>query len=168
MWIFGYGSIIWRPDFAFEERRWARVEGWVRRFWQGSTDHRGVPEAPGRVVTLVPEPDGHVWGAAFRPRPSEAAQIIADLDVREQGGYAQHTVRAATDRGTIDAMVYLATPDNPNWLGPAPVEAMVAQIRASRGPSGDNLDYLLQLDDSLRAAGIEDEHVARLARLSRG
>src|SRR5581483_11846825 len=65
MWIFAYGSLIFRPDFPWIERRRAFVRGWARRFWQGSPDHRGVPEAPGRVVTLVAR-DGFCGGCAYR------------------------------------------------------------------------------------------------------
>ena len=64
-WIFGYGSLMWRPDFEYCQCHNAWIDGWGRRFWQGSTDHRGVPGAPGRVATLVREPGAKCWGTAF-------------------------------------------------------------------------------------------------------
>ena len=66
LWIFGYGSLVWRPSFPFAERRGAWIDGFARRFWQGSTDHRGVPGAPGRVVTLEHATGARCFGAAYR------------------------------------------------------------------------------------------------------
>ena len=79
-WIFGYGSLIWNPAFPYDTSRRAVVRGWRRRFWQASPDHRGVPDAPGRVVTLVEEAEASCWGRAFRLDEPDRDQIIADLD----------------------------------------------------------------------------------------
>jgi len=163
-WIFGYGSLVWRPAFEHLEARPARVDGFARRFWQGSEDHRGVPGAPGRVVTLVPDPDAHVIGLGYRVSEAIWPTIVATLDHREKGGYAQHDVELRMAAGRrARALVYVATRDNPNWLGPAPLAAMVAQIATSVGPSGRNDEYLLRLDEWLREQGAEDAHVRALA-----
>lgn len=163
-WIFGYGSLIWRPDFAFYERAPGAVAGWTRRFWQGSPDHRGVPGAPGRVVTLVPAAADEVFGVAYRVEPTLRAAIVARLDHREQAGYVGHDLPVALDDGRmVTALVYIATPSNPDFLGPASMAAMVAQIRSAVGPSGPNLDYALALHDALVALGRPDPHVAELA-----
>ncbi len=91
-WIFGYGSLVWRPDFPFAERRAATIVGWARRFWQGSTDHRGVPGAPGRVVTLVAEPGARCWGTAYRVAYDVLSGVIDTLEQRVYGGYSREAI----------------------------------------------------------------------------
>jgi cation transport regulator ChaC len=170
LWIFGYGSLVFRPDFPHRERCAASLAGFERRFWQGSTDHRGVPGAPGRVVTLVPTAGARCFGLAYRLAPEEADDVLAALDRREQGGYARADVAiqlGVADGEPAKALTWIATPDNPNWLGPAPIEAIAAQVRGSRGPSGANLDYVLRLAAALREHGAGDEHVFALERLLR-
>jgi cation transport regulator ChaC len=168
VWIFGYGSLMWRPDFAFSERRAGVVAGWSRRFWQGSTDHRGVPEAPGRVVTLEAMPESRCWGLAFRVADAAVAEVLAQLDHRERGGFdrvdLEVTLRGV-DGGSISAITYVAGPGNPNYLGPAPLHEIAAQVRRSHGPSGPNREYALRLAEVLRAFDLEDEHVFELAEL---
>ena len=169
LWIFGYGSLVWRPAFAHAERLPGFVRGYTRRFWQGSTDHRGVPGAPGRVVTLLPShAEERCWGTVYRVEPGREDEVLAGLDHREQGGYEHHRVEVVHAEGSIaDVLVYLATPSNPNWLGDAPLERIAAQIRASVGPSGPNVEYLLRLDQALTEMGARDEHVEALAALVR-
>lgn len=165
-WVFGYGSLLWRPAFAFAERRVGYLEGWARRFWQASTDHRGTPDAPGRVVTLVRDRAARTWGVAYRLNEPEREAVLAQLDHREKGGYARHAleVHAADPRvPPVTALVYVATSDNPNYLGPAPIEEIAAQVVRSRGPSGPNLAYLLELRATLSAMGADDAHVLEVA-----
>jgi cation transport protein ChaC len=166
VWIFGYGSLIWRPDFDYLERRPVRVAGWMRRFWQGSHDHRGVPDAPGRVVTLLDAADEQVDGMAYRLEGALATRTFETLDHREKNGYARHQV-VMTDRDGVqlDGLVYIATPDNVAFLGPASAADIARQIRESRGPSGSNREYLLNLAAALRDLGAHDPHVFELERL---
>ena len=176
-WLFGYGSLIWRPDFPHLQRRRAVLPGWVRRFWQGSHDHRGVPEAPGRVVTLIAAPLAQCVGVAYQLEPSTFEAVIAALDAREQNGYARVRARlridddraAAADEidgaraaANIDALTYIATPANDAFLGDAPLATLAAHIAAAAGPSGRNSEYLFELATALRALEADDEHVFEL------
>ncbi len=174
LWIFGYGSLIWRPDFPYAERRPAAIAGWTRRFWQGSTDHRGVPAAPGRVVTLVPRVRAICWGMAYRIAANQSDAVLSHLDYREKGGYRVERVAlefghpanggAGDEAGIAEGLVYIATPDNPNYLGPAPPAAIARQVRASTGPSGPNDEYVLRLAEALREIGVRDQHVFAVER----
>lgn len=156
-----------------------------------SQDHRGTPDAPGRVVTLIehsfwstltdPHPapaDGKVWGVAYRIKPDHVAQVKEYLDIREINGYSIHytafhplppgdaAASAATASDPIRTLVYIGTPDNDQFTGPQDVQALAEHIYRSEGPSGLNRDYLLSLDEALRGLGPasgEDEHVTDLA-----
>jgi cation transport regulator ChaC len=168
LWVFGYGSLIFRPSFPFARAEAGFLRGYTRRFWQGSTDHRGVPGAPGRVVTLIAEPQAVCWGRAYEIRDGDREQVLAALDHRERGGYDRLNLAVHRPDGSVlvpEALLYIANQVNPNWLGPAPLEAIAAQIRASRGPSGANDEYVRSLAAALRELGADDEHVFALERL---
>ena len=166
VWVFGYGSLIRRPGIAFRERRVARVRGWKRRFWQGSHDHRGVPRAPGRVVTLVPDARAWCEGMAYLIDDAVAETTFAGLDHREKNGYERHEVRLEfRGGGACAGIVYIAPAGNHAWLGPAPSGEMAEQIRRSAGPSGANVEYLRELAAALRDLEIDDPHVFDLERL---
>lgn len=167
-WIFGYGSLIWRPEFAFAERRAACLRGFARRLWQGSPDHRGAPGAPGRVATLVPDAAALCWGVAYRVEDAVREAVLAALDLRESGGFERCQVALGFDAGDVGlapALTYIAPAHNPNYLGPAPLPEMAAQVRRAQGRSGSNAEYVLELAQALRGLGVEDAHVEALAAL---
>jgi glutathione-specific gamma-glutamylcyclotransferase len=165
LWIFGYGSLLFRPGFPHEERRAAVVAGWTRRLDQGSPDHRGTPERLGRVATIVPAAGRAVGGAVYRVAEADEDAVLADLDHREKGGYERLVLTASPLRGgpPITAVTWIASPENPYHLGPAPLAAMLAQIESAVGPSGPNVEYVLRLAEALADLGVPDPHVDEVA-----
>jgi cation transport regulator ChaC len=166
LWIFGYGSLLWKQDFPFAEARSAWVLGWERRFWQSSTDHRGEPGNPGRVVTLVRSPSAVCHGIAFRLRTEEETAVLDHLDHREQGGYVRQDVDVRlTGAERVPAILYRADEANPQFIGPATMASIAEQVRRARGPSGSNAEYVRRLAASLRELGAVDPHVFELEAL---
>ncbi|MFL6706717.1 MAG: gamma-glutamylcyclotransferase [Massilia sp.] len=165
LWLFGYGSLIFKADFPYLDKRPALLPGWQRRFWQGSHDHRGTPEAPGRVLTLAPEAGAVCAGMAYLITPA----VFAHLDHREKNGYLRIAAEISFDDeaddavvgkpATAQALVYIADEDNAAWLGPASEEAIARHIAGAQGPSGPNRDYLLGMARALRELGKVDAHV---------
>ena len=109
-----------------------------------------------------------MWGVAYRIRADKVAEVKEYLDIREINGYTIHYAPfhpAAAEKGTIRTLVYIGTPDNPQFTGPQEPAALAAHIAASEGPSGLNRDYLLELDHALNALSPDsgDVHVSDLA-----
>jgi cation transport regulator ChaC len=168
VWLFGYGSLIYKADFPYLQRRPASIANWTRRFWQGSHDHRGTPEAPGRVVTIIEEAGAICHGMAYLVTP----EVFAHLDHREKNGYLRLattiTFDDAFDDGdgsdSVVGLVYIATPDNTAFLGEASEQEIARHIARSAGPSGPNSDYLNHLAHALRELGRHDQHVFEIER----
>jgi cation transport regulator ChaC len=164
VWLFGYGSLIWRPDIKYLTRERARLKGWERRFWQGSHDHRGVPHSPGRVVTLIASDEGICDGVAYLVERDTMEETFAALDHREKNGYERYSIdlQLAGQSNPTPAVTYIAPAGNHAYLGPAPVAELARQISRSAGPSGTNADYLLDLAQALRELDAHDPHVFEL------
>ena len=166
LWLFGYGSLIWKADFDYLERQPAYITGWARRFWQASHDHRGTPEAPGRVATLIRSPGAVCHGMAYRITPD----VLGPLDARETNGYLREKVpltfldHNGHDAGRSEGLIYLASEDNPAFLGEAPLADIARQINQAHGPSGPNREYLLNLAHALRELGVDDAHIFALEK----
>ncbi|MDH3536577.1 MAG: gamma-glutamylcyclotransferase [Gammaproteobacteria bacterium] len=156
VWLFGYGSLIYLVDFPYLEARPASIRGWSRRFWQGSHDHRGTEENPGRVVTLIEDADAVCGGLAYLVE----APVFRQLDLREKNGYLRVATEMTFDDGAhATGLTYIATPDNEAYLGEASEYEIAKHICRAEGPSGSNVDYLLDLATALRALGLHDPHV---------
>lgn len=156
LWLFGYGSLIYKADFPYLERKPARIFNWSRRFWQGSHDHRGTPDKPGRVVTLIESQGAVCEGMAYLITPQE----FAHLDYREKNGYLRILTHIEfQDGGNTQGVVYMADEKNHAFLGPASEQEIACQIHRSEGPSGRNSDYLFHLAQALRELNEVDEHV---------
>lgn len=166
VYIFGFGSLISHPGFDYEEKvQPCYIKNYRRVFWQGSTDHRGVPEAPGRTVTLEPREGAVTWGAAFKLAGDRQhrQRTLQYLEWREK----QYDLRAVVPvfgpnsetEPLLTALTFIATSDrqrNPNYLGPAPLEDIAHQIATARGPSGPNFEYLFRLSDAMREMSVPD------------
>ena len=163
-WVFAYGSLVWRPGFDFEHSELAQLPGWKREFSQGSPDHRGTPDYPGRVLTLRQDHSGSCAGVAYRIAKNRWASIVEYLDVRESGGYSRQQVTISLASGqAVPALTYIALPDNPHACGPESTDELIALIKSRVGPSGSNLDYVLNLASALNCHGIRDNTVDTLA-----
>ncbi len=166
VWLFGYGSLIFKVDFPFLEQQPASIAGWARRFWQGSHDHRGTPELPGRVVTLIESPGEICEGMAYRVTPD----TFKHLDYREKNGYLRFFAPLnfkVDNHSAAEGVVYVASPDNPAFLGEASLFSMASQIAHSHGLSGSNAEYLLTLVSALKGLDANDPHVFELAEAVR-
>jgi len=120
LWVFGYGSLIWRPTMEFAVAHRAKAQHWARRFWQGSHDHRGTVDAPGRVLTLVPMADALCEGRVFGIASEHIERTLIDLDYREKNGYKRQNLVVHTEElGDVEALTYIAPENNVAWLGDA-------------------------------------------------
>jgi cation transport regulator ChaC len=165
VWLFGYGSLIFKADFPWQQRRPASIMHWQRRFWQGSHDHRGTPEKPGRVVTLMPQQDARCVGMAYLISPT----VFEQLDFREKNGYYRFVTELQFDDASrAEGLVYIATEDNPAFLGPASEADIARHISDAVGPSGRNVDYLLELAAALRQLTADDAHVFAIENALQG
>ena len=162
-WVFGYGSLMWRPEFTFEARAHGRLEGFARAFCIYSVHHRGTAERPGLVLGLAP--GAGVRGMAYRVAEADWASTYAYLLEREQPTetYEEASAPVRLDDGeTVRALVFLSAPDHPQWAGALTPERQAMLIAGAQGLSGRNVDYLRDLVVHLREVGEPDSGMEEL------
>ena len=162
-WVFGYGSLMWRPGFRYVERERALLHGRRRAFCIYSVHHRGVPEAPGLVLGLAP--GGSVKGMAFRVEEAAWPDTYAYLMEREQPTetYLESWSEIRLpDRRRVRALVFVSDMSHPQWAGDLDLESQAKLIAGSQGLSGRNIDYLRDLVEHLREEGVKDRAMETL------
>ncbi|GJE92115.1 ChaC-like protein [Phanerochaete sordida] len=181
--VFGYGSLIFKPPPHVIRQVPGFLKGYVRRFAQKSHDHRGTPENPGRVVTLVHKADWDVfsgsdafpdedvvWGIAYTIDPQYESEVRDYLDYREKDGYTieEIDVWGIEDGREVvvaaNCFTYVGLPENPSFIGSEPIDQLAERIWQSVGPSGRNKDYLYELSAAVRKLAPEshDSHLYAL------
>jgi glutathione-specific gamma-glutamylcyclotransferase len=167
LWVFGYGSLMWRPGFAFLERQNGLVRGWRRSLCIYSWVHRGTQARPGLVLGL--DRGGACHGAAFRIAATARAETIAYLRAREQvtAVYLEKTVRVLLWEGRIvDALTYVADRRHPQYAGRLAPEELLRLVSTAAGQSGPNDEYVMNTVKHLREMKIKDTILEQLvARL---
>jgi cation transport protein ChaC len=165
LWVFGYGSLIWKPGFDYAEQRRARLYGFHRRFCIYSHRHRGTPDRPGLVLGLAP--GGSCHGLAYRVAAPQVAAVTDYLWEREMvtGVYRPTRVALRLEDGRhVTAGTFVADPDHRQYCAERDPAAQIALILQGHGRSGPNTDYLFNTVDHLTEMGIHDPSLALLAR----
>ena len=167
LWVFGYASLIWRPEFDSAEHAPAIVHGWHRALEMRSRINRGTPECPGLVFALVA--GGSCRGMVYRIERERVEAELERLWLREMptGVYDPKWVACRTTTGRVDALAFTLSRASPNHTGPLEDAQMLQILRVACGRYGSTLDYLLDTATSLRGCGIRDREIERLVALAR-
>ncbi|XP_064622835.1 putative glutathione-specific gamma-glutamylcyclotransferase 2 [Lineus longissimus] len=174
VWIFGYASLIWKPGFEYQRRVLGYIKGFSRRFWQTNATHRGTPDKPGRVATLVPDTESTVWGLAYEViGQKNIRNAMRHLNGREVmcGGYCLMLANFHPEgeaEVTLPVLAYTATEKNQHYSTTSLTE-LAEQVVAAEGPAGHNVEYVLRIVDFMKEhVGCEhDNHLLELNRLIR-
>lgn len=167
LWVFGYASLIWRPEFESVERRPAVVYGWHRALEMRSRINRGTPDQPGLVFALVS--GGSCRGMVYRVAQPEARAELERLWAREMptGVYDPKWLPCHTPLGRVHALGFALSRSSPSHTGPVSDTQMLDTLRHATGRYGRTLDYLLETAQCLREHGIRDHEIERLVALAR-
>jgi cation transport protein ChaC len=167
VWVFGYASLIWRPEFDAVEERPATVYGWHRALAMRSRVNRGTPECPGLVFALVP--GGSCRGRAYRIEQARVEAELPRLWHREMptGVYDPKWLACRTPQGVVRGLAFTLSRRSPNHTGALPDTELVEILRTANGRYGSTLAYLVETARSLRTCGIRDRDVERMVALAR-
>lgn len=166
LWVFGYGSLMWNPGFAHEEREIARLAGYHRSFCMRSIHHRGTVERPGLVLALDAMAGAACDGVAFRVAAERAEATRAYLREREliSAAYLERVLPVDLAGGRrVEALCFVIDPEHAQYCGGMALEDQARIIAGARGGRGPNDEYLFNTAEHLAGIGLADDDLLWLA-----
>jgi cation transport protein ChaC len=165
LWVFAYGSLMWRPEFAFAESRIGTVRGFHRRFCLLQRRFRGTPERPGFVLAL--DRGGSCRGVAFRLAGTNLRETLMPVWRREMRGrgYVARWLPVATEAGTVSALTFLVNRASDRYSGRLTEAEIADRIAVACGHLGPSAEYLFRTVEACEALGIRDRHLWNLQAL---
>ena len=164
LWVFAYGSLMWRPGFEYTQAHSARLFGYHRALCVWSSAHRGTPQNPGLVLGLAR--GGSCIGLAFRVKAAQKETVIQYLYGRELVTpiYIPRVLRVNIRAKIVRALVFTIDRQHAQYAGRLSVEACVSVVRAANGPSGPNSEYIVNTVRHLEEMDIHDAHLSAVSR----
>lgn len=166
LWVFGYGSLMWNPEFPYLRREVARLEGYHRAFSMSSIHHRGTEDCPGLVLALDETEGASCDGLAFEVAPEAAEATLAQLREREliSSAYIERRLPVRFRGGeTVEALAYVIEKSHVQYRGGMPLETQAKIIARAVGGRGPNTEYLYNTVRHLAELGVEDSDLSWLA-----
>jgi cation transport protein ChaC len=168
LWVFGYGSLMWRPGFDFIEQVPARLIGEHRALCVYSFVHRGTPEKPGLVLGL--DRGGACRGVAFRVAEQHRTDVVAYLRAREQVTSVYREVKRSVwlenePRQRVSALAYVVDRGHVQYAGRLSLADQLRHVLQGHGQSGANRDYVLSTVGAIEAAGFRDSPLHQLSQM---
>ena len=170
LWVFAYGSLMWKPGFEYAERRRARLPGYVRRFCLDSITYRGTPEYPGLVLALDEETGAACDGVAYRVAAPLRSEVHEYLRARELVTYSyleKFLPLDVEDGPRVDALAYVMDRSHRQYRGGLTLDRQAEVIATAHGPAGSNVEYLENTIEHLEALGLSDPELTRVYDLVR-
>ena len=164
LWLFAYGSLVWRPDFEYVERRTATLNGFHRSLCLWSRINRGTPETPGVVFAL--DQGGTCDGVIYRIAADQVKAIFPPLWQREMpsGAYNPKWVDCHSHGEIFSALAFVIDPQNDGYVPSMPIEQLREVIHRAHGINGPCIEYVLQTAHALKHANIADPKLELLVQ----
>ena len=162
MWLFGYGSLMWKPELEFAESLSATAIGWHRQFCLWQWRYRGSRDHPGLMLAL--DRGGSCCGVAYKIAGPNVSEKVAGVWRREMigKGYRPRWLSLRSAKGPTKALGFVADREGPRYAGHMPLEAIADHIAAACGANGPSAEYLLETRESCRLLGIRDDMLEQL------